>query len=927
MIRRLETVLPALALLWVGCAPTIEGFNPADPTHDWDGDGLAEDEGDCGDQDDAVHPDAAEVCNALDDNCDGTVDEGFDADGDGYTVCGADGLVGNEDDDCDDTEASLNLDDLDEDGYSSCAGDCDDSRHQVHPGADETCNARDDDCDGALDEDFDADVDGYTSCGADGIFNTEDDDCDDDDPSLNPADADGDGHSTCSGDCDDAEGAVHPGATEECDGLDNDCDGAVTLDEFDVDGDGYFACEECDDEDPALNADDNDGDGFSTCTGDCDDEADYLTPEDTDGDGWSTCAGDCDDGDPSLSPTDVDMDGWSTCDGDCDDVMGESHPGAVEICDGWDNDCDGQVGANEVDTDGDSYLVCEGDCNDNNINQNPGAMEVYCDGLDNDCAEWTGDDVDNDGDGVSYCAGDCDDEDDQILPGAEEICDGLDSDCDGVIEIGEMDNDGDSYYPCSGDCDDSQFLVNPGELEVCNDGVDNDCDGTPNGCSLDVSIDLATADAVRFGENAHDMAGSVVTGAGDVNGDGAEDILISAPQYFSGLPGQAYLVHGPVTGTADLSSADATMVGEGYSDYAGCSVSGVGDVNGDSYADIVIGASGNDDGGGAAGAAYVLYGPLLGITSLASSDAKYTGENGNDAAGSSVAAALDVNSDGYNDFLVGAPRESSGGIWAGAAYLVLGPSPAGGSLATADAKFVGEADFDSAGISTSSAGDLDGDGYDDILIGAVKESTNAFQAGAAYAVYGPILGVVGLAGADAKLLGENDSGWAGQTLAVAGDVNGDGLDDVLVGEPMTQAGISYLLLGPLFGSMDLSSADAVFIGETYQDWAGSALSSAGDVNADGFDDIVIGAYGNDVAGDSAGAAYLVHMPTLGEVSLSSAHTILYGEAVGDHAGSSVSGPGDLNNDGYQDILVGAPYEGPDAGSRTPDLDPQRDFPS
>ncbi len=519
------------------------------------------------------------------------------------------------------------------------------------------------------------------------------------------------------------------------------------------------------------------------------------------------------------------------------------------------------------------------------------------------------DDVDSDG--VDTCSGDCQDDAADVHPGATEVCNQVDDDCDGVVPGEEADEDGDGWMPCTGDCDDGDPLVHPDAEEVCGDDVDNDCDGINPRCGPEGLSSLATADIEFFGENLQDEAGNAVASAGDVNGDGFDDILIGANQVSvnASTAGAVYVLLGPSPTAGDLADADIKIYGETHAAWVGYSVAGAGDLDGDGYDEILIGAPQTEYFAYRDGAAYLLYGPIeLGSLVISDADSHLVGEDTEDEAGCSVASAGDVDGDGYGDILIGALREDSGGADAGAAYVLNGPIGHGTTmLEWADAKFVGEDSSDQAGVAVAPAGNADGDGYDDVLVGAWQESSLATQGGAVYLLHGPMTGTMDLSLASTKFVGETEYDRAGVSVSSAGDVNGDGLDDILIGADQYNAGPGavHLFLAPVEGLRGLTSAESVFAGNADLDMAGYSVASAGDVDGDGRSDLLVACPREDVYNHDEGVVSLLYAPPSGGSLASISDARFQGVNTNDYAGNAVSSAGDVNGDGYADVLIGA----------------------
>ncbi|MGF1935798.1 MAG: beta strand repeat-containing protein [Nostoc sp. ChiQUE02] len=482
------------------------------------------------------------------------------------------------------------------------------------------------------------------------------------------------------------------------------------------------------------------------------------------------------------------------------------------------------------------------------------------------------------------------------------------------------------------------------------------------------------------GINPGDFSGISVSSAGDINGDGIDDLIIGAEgANFNGeLSGQSYVVFGRKVGfdsQFNLSNLNGTngfaINGINSDDSSGNPVSNAGDINGDGIDDLIIGAFRADPNVNYSGQSYVVFGSKGGF--VASFDLStlngtngfaINGINAYDRSGYSVSNAGDINGDGIDDLIIGArSANSSNGGGSGQSYVVFGGK--GGfdaqfNLSTLNGvngfTINGINGYDQLGYSTSSAGDINGDGLDDIIIGAPYADPNGSQSGQSYVVFGS------KGGFDAQfnlstlngnngfaINGINPVDKSGVSVSSAGDINGDGIDDLIIGARLADpngdsSGQSYVVFGSKEGfdaQLNLSTLNGTngfaINGINPVDTSGNSVSSAGDINGDGIDDLIIGARLANPNGNASGQSYVVFGSKGGfdaQLNLSTLNGTngfaINGINEGDTSGNSVSGAGDINGDGLDDIIIGAGGANPNGdssgqsyvlfGNRAPGLD-------
>jgi hypothetical protein len=488
-------------------------------------------------------------------------------------------------------------------------------------------------------------------------------------------------------------------------------------------------------------------------------------------------------------------------------------------------------------------------------------------------------------------------------------------------------------------------------------------------------VDLSTLDGkngltIINSNDKNDNLGYSISNAGDINGDGIQDIIIGSPlsdPNDQSNAGNSYIVFGNNNSSAniiDISTLDGingfTVNGSGIGDQSGRCVSAAGDINGDGIDDLIIGAPFADSNGDDSGAAYLIFGrrdfsslPTINPSSLGDNGFIINGLNPQDQLGYRVSSAGDLNHDGFDDVIIAAPPNAYvyppvTGDQAGKVYVIFGSekfNPSNPNFDTCNFDlnsldgnngFVinGSRADDYLGIGLNRGGDFNGDGIDDLIIGSPFHDFNGFRSGQAYVIFGSkesfssSLNVSQLDGVNGLVINGQEGDQLGFSVSSAGDINHDGIGDIIVSahdaDPngVDAAGVAYVVFGAStqFNSeLDLSNLNGnngfVINGIGELDKTSWAVTGLGDVNGDGIDDLLVSAAHADANGDNSGQAYVIFGGNKFSSTINLAEIddtkgfIINGKSENHNLGYSASGVGDINGDGVSDILISAPFAG------------------
>jgi hypothetical protein len=690
-----------------------------------------------------------------------------------------------------------------------------------------------------------------------------------------PEDLDGDGYTSAEGDCDDTDPDSYPGAPERCDDRDNDCDGTIDEDLverwfFDADGDGH---------------------------GDAEIPVDGCAPGS----------------------------GWSATDDDCDDSSALSFPGADEVCDGEDNNCDGTIDEGVeasdffLDTDGDGYGA---------------TLEMVT-----ECTLP---------EGYAAVGGDCDDSSVAIRPDALEVCNSVDDDCDGLIDDADPDThsstkttfyidlDGDTFgtesetvLAClppedfvvdNTDCNDTDAAVNPGAIEVCN-GIDDDCNDLIDDEPTDPTTWFSDADGDGFGDalttTIHcDMPEAHVADDTDCD-DFDPDTYPGAPE--TGLNGIDNDCNGLIDDLIADDEALWSIVGSSSAPNLGnTTLLTTEDLNGNGISELLVSASLHPGPEGTSAGAVAFHESTTGSVPY---DEGYLLVEGTDYAQAGKAIILgDIDGDGIIEIAqAGALASSGGGFHRGAVWIydVDGLSGTQSAHDIRDGRVMGRDSQDYAGTDIS-AGDIDGDGLIDLVVG-IPQNADDPGMGCIF-LHGDGYGSSDINDRDATLCidGESNGDAMGAIVQVTSDVTGDGSDDLIICasrylDSPSVMGRCWLYSDPIAAAdgdddVDASAiAIASFYGSSILDEFGIHQGSIGhaDFDEDDVAELVFGAPGATSGPVGSGATFIFDRGPGwgGTYTPADADSTITG---GGHFGSAIQAQGNADGEPGPDLMIGAP---------------------
>jgi hypothetical protein len=470
-----------------------------------------------------------------------------------------------------------------------------------------------------------------------------------------------------------------------------------------------------------------------------------------------------------------------------------------------------------------------------------------------------------------------------------------DTDTDTDTDPGaDGDEDG---YTADVDCDDADPAVHPDAKETCGNGQDDNCDGASNGCDWSGLIEL---DGIElFDEEVEEWAGREVAVC-DLDGDDQLDVFLAAAGASApfGSAGAVYGFFGPIVADTNTGLADVILAGGVNGAWTGWALECSGDNDGDGLDDLVVGAPGES---ARPGDVYLVPGGTTGPIEIADAAVgHFSGEEDDDYLGYDV-VTLDNNGDGLMDFA------AAGG---GNTYLWVGPSSGVDTADVASARIYPDGAASLYPV-VGSAGDVDGDGDDELLVqGPGIVTKKSAGAHALYVFEGPLGGGILSSDADAVIDDGSAYGFGEASTGIAhADLDGDGLDDLIASNMKHDwnTGVTYVFFGDIDDDTSTTVADAKIYGTVEGQAAGWAIAPPGDVDGDGNEDLALTAAQDSLGGKRNGAVFLFYGPFAGNMDVDAdAQVEWYGGDYGGNAGWDLAA-GDVSGDGAVDLVAGVPW--------------------